>query len=73
MQGLFCGSLFAPHPLVGVGESVPAMGYDARNVAVVVFDGGSNFLSGCEGGAEEHEGISWSGNVVRGLVARRTA
>ena len=61
---LFGRGLVAPDLLFRVGETVPTVRDDARDVAVVVLDVGADLLGCGKGGAEEHERVPWTGNVA---------
>ena len=67
---LFGRCLVAPDLLFRVGETVPAVRDDARDVAIVVFDVCADLLGCGKGGAEEHERVPRTGDVIGVFVAR---
>ena len=69
MFNFFGGGLVAPNLLFRVGETVPAVGDDASNVAVIVFNVGADLLGSGKGGTEQHERVPWTGDVVGVFVA----
>ena len=73
MLHLLGRGLVAPDLLVRIGETVPAVRDDAGDVAVVVLDFGGDLLGGGKGGAEEHERVPWTGDVIGVLLARGAA
>lgn len=65
--------LVAPDLFLNIRETIPAVRNDARDVAVVVLDIGVNLLGGGKGGAEEHERVPWTRDVIGVFVTRRGA